>query len=324
MTSLTRRGLAALTLAAASPARAQAAWPARPLRFVIPWPPGGLNDLIARFYNDRVAQALGQSIVNDFKSGAGGRIGVAEIARAAPDGYTIGMGNLGPLTIFPHLDRSIPYDAARDIVPIVMFCASPLVLVVPAGSPIRDVAGLIAAARAQPGRMNYASVGVGTAQHLIFEMFRQRDGIVMEHVPYRGTNESLPAMMQGSIQAMFDTLPLMMPQIRDGAVRALAVTTAARIPQLPDVPTMAEAGYPEVDVVTWYAVIVPAGTPAPIQERLWSEYTRVAGTPEAQRFLNEQGLIHMPMTQAAFVARVAAESARWATIIREQNIRIEN
>lgn len=323
MTRLTRRGLAALTLAAASPAQAQPAWPSRPVRFVIPWPPGGLNDLIARFYNDRVAQALGQSIVNDFKSGAGGRIGVAEIARAAPDGYTIGMGNLGPLTIFPHLDRSIPYDAARDIVPIVMFCASPLVLVVPNASPIRDVAGLIAAARAQPGRLNYASVGVGTAQHLIFEMFRGRDGIRMEHVPYRGTNESLPAMMQGSIQAMFDTLPLMMPQIRDGAVRALAVTTPARIPQLPDVPTMIEAGYPEVDVVTWYAVIVPAGTPAAVQQRLWSEYTRVAETPEARRFLTEQGLIYMPMTQAAFAARVAAESARWATIIREQNIRIE-
>lgn len=325
MTNLTRRGLAALSLAAAAaPAAAQQpAWPQRPVRFVIPWPPGGLNDLIARFYNDRVAQALGQSIVNDFKSGAGGRIGVAEIARSAPDGYTIGMGNLGPLTIFPHLDRNIPYDVARDIVPIVMFCASPLVLVVPNNSPIRDVAGLIAAARAQPGRLNYASVGVGTAQHLIFEMFRKRDGIAMEHVPYRGTNESLPAMMQGSIHAMFDTLPLMMPQIRDGAVRALAVTTPARVPQLPDVPTMAQAGYPEVDVVTWYAVIVPAGTPAAVQERLWREYTRVAETAEAQRFLGEQGLIHMPMTQAAFAARIATESARWATIIREQNIRID-
>lgn len=324
MTQLTRRGLAALSLmAAAGPVAAQPAWPARPIRFVIPWPPGGLNDLIARFYNDRVSQALGQSIVNDFKSGAGGRIGVAEIARATADGYTIGMGNLGPLTIFPHLDRNIPYDVARDIVPIVMFCASPLVLVVPNNSPIRDVAGLIAAVRAAPGRMNYASVGVGTAQHLIFEMFRRRDGIQMEHVPYRGTNESLPAMMQGSIHAMFDTLPLMMPQIRDGAVRALAVTTPTRIPQLPNVPTMIESGYPEVDVVTWYAVIAPAGTPGAIQERLWQAYSRVAETAEAQRFLAEQGLIFMPMTQAAFAARIAAESARWATIIREQNIRIE-
>lgn len=323
MICVTRRGLAALPLLAATgSASAQPAWPARPIRFVIPWPPGGLNDLIARFFNDRVSQALGQPIVNDFKSGAGGRIGVAEIARGAPDGYTIGMGNLGPLTIFPHLDRNISYDAGRDLIPIVMFCASPLVLVVPANSPIRDVAGLIAAARAAPGRMNYASVGVGTAQHLIFEMFRRRDGIAMEHVPYRGTNESLPAMMQGSIQAMFDTLPLMLPQIRDGAVRAIAVTTPSRLAQLPDVPTLAEAGY-DIDVVTWYAVIAPAGTPAPVQERLWREYTRVAETAEAQRFLAEQGLIHLPMSQSAFAARVATESARWASIIREQNIRID-
>jgi tripartite-type tricarboxylate transporter receptor subunit TctC len=127
----TRRALGAMLALSPLPAAAQAPWPARPIRFVVPWPPGGLNDLIARFFNDRVSQALGQPIVNDFKSGAGGRIGVAEIARGAPDGYTIGMGNLGPLTIFPHLDRNIPYDVARDIVPIVMFCASPLVLVVP-------------------------------------------------------------------------------------------------------------------------------------------------------------------------------------------------
>ena len=325
MIRLPRRALAAIAGLSAfqTAAQAQPTWPARPIRFVVPWPPGGLNDLIARFFNDRVAQALGQPIVNDFRSGAGGRIGVAEIARGAPDGYTIGMGNLGPLTIFPHLDRNIPYDVARDIVPIVMFCASPLVLVVPNNSPIRDVAGLIAAARAQPGRLNYASVGVGTAQHLIFEMFRQRDGIRMEHVPYRGTNESLPAMRQGSIHAMFDTLPLMMPQIRDGAVRAIAVTTPARLPQLPDVPTMGEAGYPEVDVVTWYAVITPAGVPVPVQERLWREYTRVAETPEAQAFLAAQGLIHLPMTQAAFSARIAAESARWQRMIRDQNIRVE-
>ncbi|HYF07821.1 MAG TPA: tripartite tricarboxylate transporter substrate binding protein [Acetobacteraceae bacterium] len=322
MTRLSRRGLAALPFLAA-PAAAQPAWPARPIRFVVPWPPGGLNDLIARFFNDRVAQALGQPIVNDFRSGAGGRIGVAEIARAAPDGHTIGMGNLGPLTIFPHLDRNIPYDAARDLVPIVMFCASPLVLVVPPNSPARDVAGLIAAARAAPGRMNYASVGVGTAQHLIFEIFRHRDGIAMEHVPYRGTNESLPAMMQGAVHAMFDTLPLMMPQIQGGAVRAIAVTTPQRLPQLPEVPTMIEAGYPEVDVVTWYAVIAPMGTSAPVQERLFREYTRVAGTPEAQRFLAEQGLIHLPMTQAAFAEHVAAESARWGRLIRDQNIRVE-
>ncbi|RAI60747.1 Bug family tripartite tricarboxylate transporter substrate binding protein [Roseicella frigidaeris] len=313
----------ALPLAARAQPAASAPWPDRPVRFIVPWPPGGLNDLIARAFNDPVSRALGQPIVNDFKAGAGGRIGVAEVARAAPDGYTIGMGNLGPLTIFPHLFKDIPYDAGRDLVPVVMFAASPLVLVVANDVPVRSVAEFIAWVRARPDRSNYASVGVGTAQHLIFEMFRQRDGIAMEHVPFRGTNESLPAMMRGDIQAMFDTLPLMLPQIRSGAVRALAVTTPVRVPQLPEVPTLMESGYPDIDVSTWYAVIAPAGTPAPVLQRLHAEYTRVAALPETQQFLAAQGLISLPNEPGAFARRVTAERERWGAIIRAQGIRVE-
>ena len=317
--------LAALSLPLLARARpaASASWPDRPIRFIVPWPPGGLNDLIARAFNDPVSRALGQPIVNDFKAGAGGRIGVAEVARAAPDGYTIGMGNLGPLTIFPHLFKDIPYDAGRDLIPVVMFAASPLVLVVANEVPVRSVAELIAWVRARPDRSNYASVGVGTAQHLIFEMFRQRDGIAMEHVPFRGTNESLPAMLRGDIQAMFDTLPLMLPQIRSGAVRPLAVTTPVRVPQLPEVPTLMESGYPDIDVSTWYAVIAPAGTPAPVLQRLHAEYTRVAALPETQRFLDAQGLVSLPNPPGAFARRVAEERERWGGIIRAQNIRVE-
>lgn len=314
--------LASLCLPLATPAQAQA-WPARPIRFIVPWPPGGLNDVIARTFNDPVGRALGQPLVNDFRSGAGGRIGVAEVARAAPDGYTIGMGNLGPLTIFPHLFRDIPYDAARDLIPVVMFAASPLVLVVANDVPVRNVAELIAWVRARPGRSNYASVGVGTAQHLIFEMFRARDGIAMEHIPFRGTNESLPAMLRGDIQAMFDTLPLMLPQIQSGAVRALAVTTPVRVPQFPDVPTLIESGYPEVDVATWYGVIAPTGTPAPIVARLHAEYVRVAQAPETQRFLSEQGLIYLANDPGDFARRVTAERDRWGALIRSQNIAVQ-
>ncbi|WP_160000598.1 tripartite tricarboxylate transporter substrate binding protein [Roseomonas sp. 18066] len=327
MTELTRRGLgagmAAGLFGAAGAARAQAAWPTRPVRFVIPWPPGGLNDVIARGFNDQVSQALGQVIVNDFKAGAGGRIGVAEIARSAPDGYTIGMGNLGPLTIFPHLYKNMPYDAARDLVPVTMFAASPLVLVATKDLPASNVAELIALARARPGKLNFASVGVGTAQHLIFEMFRARDGIAMEHVPYKGTNESLPAMLGGDVHAMFDTLPLMLGPIRNGMVKPLAVTTPARIPQLPDVPTLAEAGYPEIDVVTWYAVIAPAGTPQPIVDRLYRAYTEAAALPAVKKLLEDQGLIYLPNAPGEFATRIRAESARWAGIIERQGIRVE-
>ena len=324
MPSLNRRALAPLLAASAlaPPVAAQPAWPSKPIRFVVPWPPGGLNDLIARGFNDQVSRRLGVVIVNDFKAGAGGRIGVAELARSAPDGYTIGMGNLAPLTIFPHLYRDTPYSPERDIVPVTMFAASPLVLVVNKDLPVNSVAELVALAQARPGRLNIASVGVGTAQHLIFEMLKESDRVQMEHIPYRGTNESLPAMLQGDVHAMFDTLPLMLPQIRAGAVRAIAVTTPQRIPQLPDVPTMGESGHPQVDVVTWYAVIAPTGTPRPIIDRLYQVYTEVAGTPETKRLLDEQGLIYLPNTQGQFAERIATESARWARIIREQNISV--
>lgn len=320
-----RRTLAALPLLGASlagRARAQGGWPARPIRFIVPWPPGGLNDLVARAFNDPVSRALGQPIVNDFRSGAGGRIGVAEVARAAPDGHTIGMGNLGPLTIFPHLFRDMPYDPARDLALVVMFAAAPLVLVVNNDVPARDVAELIAWVRGRPGRANYASVGVGTAQHLIFEMFRGRDGIAMEHVPYRGTNESLPAMLRGDVHAMFDTLPLMRAPVQQGQIRALAVTTPVRVPQLPEVPTLREQGY-DIDVATWYGVIAPAATPEPILARLHAEYVRVAESAEGQRFLAEQGLVYLPNGPGAFAARAAAERARWGEIIRSQGIRVE-
>jgi tripartite-type tricarboxylate transporter receptor subunit TctC len=326
MTDFSRRQLAAL-LAGGLPAtaRAQAQMqtaPGRPIRFVVPWPPGGLNDLIARHFNDRVSARLGQIIVNDFKAGAGGRIGVAEVARAAPDGLTIGMGNLGPLTIFPNLYRDIPYEVQRDLAPVMMFAASPLVLVVNKDLPAQDVAGLIALAKARPGQLNFASIGIGTAQHLIFEMFRVRDGIRMEHVPYRGAGDSLLAILGNDVQAMFETLPSILPPIRDGRVRALAVTTPERVPHLPEVPTLKELGH-DVEVVTWYAVIAPARTPEPVLERLYAEYTAASLLPETQRFLSEQGLIYLPNTRAEFTARIAAETARWGQLIAARGIKVD-
>jgi tripartite-type tricarboxylate transporter receptor subunit TctC len=318
-----RRILAAvLCFSVTFPSLAQE-WPTKPIRFVVPWPAGGLNDLIARAFNDRVAKALGQTVINDFKAGAGGRIGVADVARAAPDGYTIGMGNLGPLTIFPNLYKNMPYDAKKDLIPITMFAASPLVLVVPANLPVKNVKELIALAKAQPGKLNYASVGIGTAQHLIFEMFKKKDGTDMVHVPFKGTNESLPQMIDGQIHAMFDTLPLMLPQLKGGRIRPLAVTTPQRVPQLPDVPTLIESGYPEVDVVTWYALIAPAGTPKAIIDRLYKEYTIVSQMPEVQKFLAEQGLVYLPNTQVQFSNRIDVETARWGQIVREQGIKVE-
>jgi len=305
-----------------------ASWPTRPIRFVVPWPAGGLNDVIARTFNDRVSQRLGQSVVTDFKAGAAGRIGVAEVARARPDGYTIGMGNLGPLTIFPTLyQNTMPFNVQTDLTPITMFAASPLVLVVAADASIDsriETAGeLMAAYRAQPDAYNFGSVGLGSPAHLMFEIVLGRAAASAVHVPYKSTAEVLQALLSRDIHSAFDTLPLLLPQIRAGRVRALAVSTVARVPQLPDVPTLGELGLSDVDVLTWYALIAPTGTPQPIVDRLYQAYTEVAQLPEVQRFLAEQGLVYVANTQAQFAARIAAETRRWARVIAEKQIQVE-
>ena len=303
--------------------QAQTDYPTRPVRFLVPWPAGGLNDIIARSFNDKVSQSLGKQVITDFKAGAAGRIGVTEIAKAKPDGYTIGMGNLGPLTIFPSLYKQMPYSVKDDLIPITMFAASPLVLVVSGDSPIKTVKDLIDAAKAKPGVLNYASVGPGSPAHLTFELLKKRTGVDLLHVPFKGTNESLPAMFSGDIHAMFDTLPLALPHIQAGKLRALAVTTLQRVPQLPDVPTLKELSLGDDEVVTWYAVIAPAGTPQPIVDRLYKEYTAAAGTPEVKKMLTDNGLIYIPNTMAEFQARIAAETARWAQIIKENKLELD-
>ena len=297
-------------------------WPARPVRFVVPWPPGGLNDVIARAFNERVSLALGQTVITDFRAGAGGRVGVAEVAKAAPDGYTIGMGNLGPLTIFPTLYKQMPFDVKRDLIPVTMFAASPLVLVVSGDSPIKTVQDLVTAAKQKPGAYNFASVGIGGPQHLIFELLKSRAGFDMVHVPYKGTTESLPAILAGDVHTTFDTLPFLLPHIRSGKVRALAVSTPGRVPQLPDVPTLKELRLGDTDVVTWYALIVPARTPRAIVDRLYREYTAVAQLPEIQKLLAEQGLVYIPNSTAEFQARIEEETKRWATVIRDNRIEV--
>ena len=320
---IVRMVLALLLCVGSSAAWAQEQWPSRPVRFLVPWPAGGLNDVIARALNDRVSQSLGQSVITDFKAGAAGRIGVTEIARAKPDGYTIGMGNLGPLTIFPSLYKQMPYSVKGDLIPITMFAASPLVLVVSGESPIKSALELIDAAKAKPGSYNFASVGLGSPAHLTFELLKKRTAIDVVHVPYKGTNESLPALFAGDIQMTFDTLPSLLPHIKAGKLRALAVTTLQRVPQLPDVPSLKELSLADSEVVSWYALIAPAGTPQPIVDRLYKEYTAAANLPDVQKLLADQGLIYLPNTTAQFQTRIADETARWAQLIKDNRLEID-
>ena len=196
-------------------------------------------------------------------------------------------------------------------------------LVVGADSPVKSAQDLIAAARAKPGTHNFASVGMGSPAHLTYEMLKVKTGIEVVHVPYKGTNESLPALFAGDIQSTFDTLPSLLPFIRSGKLRALAVTTPNRVPQLPDVPTLKELGLGDADVMSWYALIAPAATPQPIVDRLYKEYTAAAQTPEIQKLLSDQGLIYIPNTTAQFQAQIVAETARWAKLIKDNKLEID-
>lgn len=319
---LVRSILAALMMCVSAAAMSQQ-WPERPVKFIVPWPPGGINDVIARAFNEAVSKELGQTVVIDFKPGAAGRIGVAEIARSRPDGYTIGMGNLGPLTIFPSLYKEMPFDVGRDLIPICMFAASPLVLVVPGDSQVQTAQDLVAELRAKPGKTNFASVGLGSPAHLTFEMLKAKNGLQAVHVPYKGTSQTILGLLSGDVHSMFDTLPSLMPFIKSGKMRPLAVTTAQRVPQLPDVPTLKELGLSDVEVVTWYALIAPAQTPQPIVDRLYAEYDKAAKTPEIVRLLDSSGLIYIPNTPAQFNARIVEETARWAGLIRDNKIEVE-
>lgn len=302
-------------------------WPDnnRTMKFMIPWPAGGLNDLIARSINDEVGKSLGVTIVPEYRPGAGGTIGVGALSRAKPDGYTIGMGNLGPLTIYPNLYKERLYDVSTDLIPIMSFAASPLVLVIPASSEIASATELVEKMRAQPGEYNFASVGVGSPQHLTFELFQQRNDLDGVHVPYNGTAEYMVDLTSGALHATFDTLALLMPHIQSGDLKPLAVTTAERIDLIPEVPTLMEEGLmrPDEQITSWYGLIVPAGTPEDITKRLFDEYNRVAQSDQIQKLLAENGLMYETVDTDVYNKNIEKETQRWKTIIEQAQIEVE-
>lgn len=315
--------VAALCVMLAPWAQAQE-WPARgPIRFIVAWPPGGLNDLLARSYNDRVSQAIGQSMVLMNRPGAGGVIGTTEAAKSPPDGYTLAMGTLGPLTIAPHLRRDLQYST-QSFEPVAMLALSPLVLVVTDGMPAKSLRELVALAKARPASLNFAGMGgVGTTQHLAFELFKQAAGIDITTIPFKGTGDAMPALISGQVEVALDTLGPLLPLIRSGKLRALAVTTSERVKQLPDVPTLAELGYGSVSSFTWHVVLAPAGTPPAILDRLEAEYAKAARDPAIQRLLEEQVLVYQPSNRVQLAQRIHAESETRKKIIADRGIKLD-
>jgi tripartite-type tricarboxylate transporter receptor subunit TctC len=306
---------------AAWPLHAQSAWPARPIRLIVPFPPGGLIDNMARLLSPRLAQALGQPVLIDNKPGAGGNIGATEGARATPDGYTLLMAS-PPLTISPALYRSLPYKPSQ-IVPIAVLGRVPNVLMVNPASGIGSVAELTARAKAQPGKLNYASNGNGTSLHLSAELYKNSTGTFVAHIPYRGAAAGITGLIAGEVDMMFDNLPSAIGQIQGGRVKALAVTTAQRSPALPEVPTMVESGLADFDVGSWFGVAAPAGVPAPVLAVISQQLERLAKDPEVQAAMLRQGVVPGWLDARAAAAFMAADTARWKKVADFAGIRLD-
>lgn len=316
--------LAAAGLPLAAPhlaAQAQVAdWPNRPIRLVSPFPPGGAADLTARIMAEELTGVLRQSVVVENRTGVGGAVGSEFVARSTPDGYTWLLASTGPFAITPELVR-LNFDPARDLAPVAMVSIVPSVFVVNPAVPANNMAELIALARARPGQLSYASGGNGTAQHLFGEMLKQMANLDIQHVPYRGGGPALTDTIAGRVQILCDTLPLSLPHIREGRVRAVGVTTARRHPALPDVPTVAESGVPGYEAVGWYGMAAPAGTPEALITRMNREVNALLDKPMLKERMAAQGSDPLAMTPAAFQARIAEDRARWARVIRDGNIR---
>lgn len=316
-----RRALLGAVLAA--PALAQPGYPTRPLRIIVPWPPGGANDVMARIAGDHLQRAWGQPVVIENRPGGGGSLGTDLVAKAAPDGYTLLLGSVGPLTVNPSLYVSLPYDPPRDFAPVVMLGKAPNVLVVPPALPVNSVAELVALAKARPGALNFGSPGIGTSPHLAAELFKQHFDVEIVHVPYRGNTATLEALIKGEIQVIFDSMAQAVVQVRAGMEKALAVTAPTRWPDLPDVPSMAEAGAPQVDVQSWFGLVAPARTPPEIVARLNAELQRGLATPEAAEKLRTVGTVAAGGSAADMAAFMRLETERWGRVVRTAGIRIE-
>jgi tripartite-type tricarboxylate transporter receptor subunit TctC len=313
---------ALLAACAATSATAQTTtWPTRSVRLLVGSAPGGGTDAMARAVADRLGPLLNQPVVVDNRPGASNTL-AADATAKSTDGHTMVMGVVTAHAIAPHLLK-LPYDNNRDLVPVVFVGAVPNVLVVGNGVPADSVQALVALAKKEPGKLNFATSGAGSTQHIAAEMFKDAAGIQITHVPYKGSGPALVDLIGGQVQMSFDTMPSVIGQIRNGKIRALAVTTGKRNAQLPNVPTMAEAGVPGLEMSAWYGIYMPAATPKAVQDKVYEAVTKVMAMPETKTRLEAIGAEITPMTQAQFAAFHAAEYKRFGEIIKKNDIRLD-
>jgi tripartite-type tricarboxylate transporter receptor subunit TctC len=321
-----RRALAAAALlaigASALPAFAQA-WPDKPIRIVVGFAPGGFTDVLARLLGQKLTERLGQSVIVENKPGAAGTLGADYVAKAKPDGYTLLLAHSNSNSVAPSLYPKLPYDVVKDFTPIIPVANTPLLLTVNDKVPAKDVKEFVALARSKPGALRYASSGGGSAQHLAAERFQLATGTQMTHIPYKGSGQAIVDLLSGQVELNFESPPNVMTHAKAGKLRMLAVTSAKRSPILPDVPTLAEAGVKNAEMLQWFAVMGPARLPADITNRLNSEIAAILKQPDVQEKIASQGGEIMGGTPEQFARFVASDSAAYAKLVKEANIKLD-
>ena len=309
--------LGVLLVSLASVAVAQN-WPARPVHFIVPYPAGGYYDVLARVIGAELGETLGKPFVVENRVGANGMVGTDYVAKSAPDGYTIMMGGIGPHGINPSMYPNLPYSPTRDFAAVIHVASAPNVLVVHPSVPVHNLKELIALAQAKPGQIPFSSAGSGSSQHLSAEMLNTMAGIKLNHVPYKGSAPSVTAVLAGEVSVLFGTMADVVAHVKAGKLRALAVTSESRIPSLPEVPTMVEAGLPGFEATAWFGVLVPAATPRPIVERLNGEINRIIKSPEILKRISQGGsALIVGGTPERFADFIRAEIEKWGKVVRQ-------
>ncbi|MGE5524348.1 MAG: Bug family tripartite tricarboxylate transporter substrate binding protein [Rhodospirillaceae bacterium] len=298
-------------------------WPTKPVRFIVPFTPGGGNDTIARLIGQKLTAVIGQQVIIDNRAGAGGTIGAEAAARSAPDGYTMFLAGVATHGINPNLRKKLPYDPVKDFEPVSLIAQAPLLVVVHPSLPVRNTRDLIALAKAKPGQVTYASNGAGGSSHMAVELFNMMTNTKMLHVPYKGLSPALTDLISGQVQVMFSSAVAMLPQVKAGRLRAIAMTGSKRSPALPELPTVAESGVPGYETGSWYGVVMPAGTPKPIVNRLAKEIATIAKSPEINERLVDDAAIPVGSTPEEFGAFIRKELARWAKVVQQGHISVE-
>ena len=323
MTTTLRNLLLAAVLAFGGAAFAQA-WPSKPVRIIVPYPPGGTSDILARAVGQKMQEQYGQPVVVENKPGATGNIGADLVAKSPADGYTVLLADIGSLAIAPSVVKSLPFDPVKDFAPVVMVAYSPHLLVVHPSVPARDAKELIALARAKPDSMNFAVSGIGGANHLAGIEFAQRAGIKWTYIPYKGGAQALTDMVGGQAQVMFNGMLATYPFVRDQKLKALAISSAKRFPAVPDIPTVAEsAGMPGFETGSWQGIVAPAGTPPDIVRKMHATVTAILATPEMKERLDKAGAEVRPMSPEQFGAFIRSEKDRWGKVAKESGEKFE-